>query len=324
MKSTMIDVTAPPQFVVQFPHPGGEHNPGNCRRQPWNAGDHRRKFLQSEGRCVAKDGSLSDGALVFWGEWEAPSIIKERWVKKDPLPRFLHVPIWEHQTAGGMPRQNTDPWVFGDSFRFSNCRQLTPQRNPSALQKLTPGSMVLFGSTIGGEFVVDTVFVVKDFCTFSPGKPPETDEAFRVCTVESLITTGNAAADPFTLYRGATYEAPINGMYSFVPCRRADTAQARFLRPSISLPGYVNPSSTQTARGAKDPRSAADVREQWENVRKQVLDASCLLGVWFATPQLDSNSATVKAPTTSVPSSDHRDDGVSVRGPATARRGGCR
>jgi hypothetical protein len=178
---------------------------------------------------VADDESVSQSDLVFWGEWEAPSYVIKRWEQKDPLPRFLHRPVWERPATKG-PRQNTDPWVFGDSFRFSNCRQLTPQRNPSALQKLTPGSMVLFGSTIGGEFIIDTVFVVKDFCPFSPGKPPETDEAFRVCTVESLITTGNAAADPFTLYRGATYEAPVNGMYSFVPCRRANADKARLSR----------------------------------------------------------------------------------------------
>jgi hypothetical protein len=283
----MIDVTAQPLFVVQFPHPGGEHSPGNARRQSWNAGDHRRKFLQSEGRCVAKDGSLSDGALVFWGEWEAPSYVIQSWGPKDSLPCFLHVPVWEHRGTRGR-RQNTDPWVFGDSFRFSNCRQLTWRGNPSALQKLTPGSMVLFGSTIGGRFVIDTVFVVKDSCPFSPGEPPETDEAFRVCTLESLITTGYASTDPLTLYRGATYEAPVNGMYSFVPCHRANQASMRFPRPSISLPGYVNPGSARAARGAKDSRSATDVLEQWENVRKQVLDAGCLLGVWFSTPQLDS------------------------------------
>lgn len=291
MKFRMIDVTAPPQFVVQLPHPGGEHNPGNARRQSWNAGRHRRKFLCNPGRCVAEDESVGDGALVFWGEWEAPSYVIERWAPKDFLPRFLHSPVWERPAAGGMPRQNTDPWVFGDSFRFSNCRQLTPKRKPSALQKLTPGSMVLFGSTIDREFTIDTVFVVKDSCPFSPGKPPETDEAFRVCTVESLVTKGNAATDPFTLYRAATYEAPINGMYSFVPCRRADGDNARFPRPSISLPGYVNPKSTQAARGAKNPRYVADVREQWENVRKQVFDAGCLLGVWFSTPQLDEARA---------------------------------
>ncbi len=187
MKSRMPDGSASPQFVVQFPHPGYEHNPGNARRQPWNTGDHRRKFLCNPGHYVSEDGSLAAGSLVFWGEWEAPSIPKHTWARKDPLPRFLQVPVWEYPTAGER-RQNTDPWVFGDSFRYSNCGQL---RRGRALQELTPGSIVLFGSTIGPEFVIDTVFVVKDSCRFSPSKPPDTDEAFRVCVVESLLTTGS-------------------------------------------------------------------------------------------------------------------------------------
>jgi hypothetical protein len=234
---------------------------------------------------MSGDRSLSAGALVFWGEWEPPSYIIQRWEPKEHLPRFLHEPVWERPTARGK-RQNTDPWVFGDCFRYSNCRQLTPSRRHSALQELTPGSLVLFGSTVGGKFAIDTVFVVKDSQRFSPSKSPKTDEAFRVCTIESLRTSGNAN-DSFTLYRGATYEARINGMYSFVPCRRADADEMRFSRPSISLPGYVNPKSTQSAYGAKSPRSAADIQNQWENVRKQVLDAGCLLGVRFSTPRLE-------------------------------------
>jgi len=224
---------------------------------------------------------------VFWGEWEPPSFIIKKWGKEDSLPRFLHRPVWESPAAEGT-RQNTDPWVFGDSFRFSNCRQLTWRGRPSSLQKLTPGSIILFGSTIGGEFALDTLFVVKDSRPFSPGELPQTDEAFRFCTLESLLTTGKPR-DPFTLYRGATYEARINGMYSFVPCRRADADNARFPRPSISLPGYVNQKSTQSARCIKG-RSQAIVQEQWENIQKQVLDAGCLLGVWFSTPQRDNNS----------------------------------
>ncbi len=240
----MNDETASRQFVVQFPHPGGEHNLGSVRRQSWNTASHRRKFLQSYGRCVADDGSLSEGDLVFWGEWEAPSYVIERWEQKDPLPRFLHRPVWERPTAKGT-RQNTDPWVFGDSFKFSNCKQLTPKRNRSALQSLTPGSIILFGSTIGDEFVIDTVFVVKDCCRFSPRDTPESDEAFRICTVESLLTSGSAD-DPLTLYRGATYETPINGMYSFVPCRRANAEHVRFQRPAIPPSRYVNPKSKQS------------------------------------------------------------------------------
>jgi hypothetical protein len=33
-------------FFVQFPHPGGEHNPPTDI-MPWNVHDHRRKFLRA-------------------------------------------------------------------------------------------------------------------------------------------------------------------------------------------------------------------------------------------------------------------------------------
>jgi hypothetical protein len=63
----------PSKFVVQFPHPGGEHDPGNQLRQPWNTGKHRRKFLCAPGHYVSDDASIASAALVFWGEWESPS-----------------------------------------------------------------------------------------------------------------------------------------------------------------------------------------------------------------------------------------------------------
>jgi hypothetical protein len=277
--------SANPVFV-QFPHPGAEHNSGKLYRQPWNRCDHRRKFLLSNGRYVGGDGLLCDAPLVFWGEWEAPSYIKRKWPPSGSLPRFLHVPVWE-RPADSDPRQNTDPWVFGDSFRYSNCKQAAQ----SALRGLAPGSVVLFGSGSRRDrtFIIDTVFVVGDSCPFSPVEPPEADEAFRVCTIESLRTSGNAGKC-FTLYRGATYEAPISGMYSFVPCRRADREGVRFSRPSVALPlCYLNPRSTQSPNGAGRPRTVVEVREQWQLVREQVLKADLLLGVHFSTPLLDHN-----------------------------------
>ena len=99
--------SASPLFV-QFPHPGKEHNPGMAHRQPWNTGEHRRKFLRSDGRYATRDGILGEGMLVFWGEWEAPSYVK-RWPQNGSLPRYLHDPVWEYPKDSA-PRQNTDPW----------------------------------------------------------------------------------------------------------------------------------------------------------------------------------------------------------------------
>ena len=287
--------------LVHFPHPGTEHNPGRMSRQPWNTNkEHGRKFLCSAGGYVDANGSLAEAPLAFWAEWEAPSYVRKCWAKDGELPQFLQEPVWERPRIRGF-RQNTDPWVFGDCFRYSNCHQL----NQKGLRNLAAGSVILFGSKRPGkfEFVVDTVFVVVEHRQkFSPANPPNTDEAFRVCTIESLASGGDAntcgtssacgdANALFTLYSGATYEAPINGMYSFVPCRCADRENVRFARPAVSLPlEFVNPRSWQSPKGAGTPLSPHKIRELWTTVRQQVVNAECLIGVHFPTPREDKGA----------------------------------
>jgi hypothetical protein len=274
--------------------------------QPWNTNSkHRRKFLRRPGQYVAPGGSLAEAPLAFWAEWEAPSYIIQRWSEEGALPRFLQEPRWERPTIKGF-RQNTDPWVFGDCFRYSNCHQL----NQSGLRNLAAGSVILFGSTLGlaspagPRFVLDTLFVVSEQRQkFTPTDPPNTDEAFRVSTIEALARGDDAnacgASDAcgdanawFTLYSGATYEAPINGMYSFVPCRRADREDFRFARPTLSLPpGVVNPRSWQSPKGAGRPLPPHDIRDLWTIVRDQVIAVGCLEGVHFSTPPEDDRAS---------------------------------
>lgn len=106
------------------------------------------------------------------------------------------------------------------------------------MQSLSAGSVVCFGSTRHGQFWVDTVFVVA---TAQPWLPDQTtdldlDEAFLACTAQPLTAwaeTNAGCARPrtgcapgsgleFMLYRGATLDNPVHGMYSFVPARPAD------------------------------------------------------------------------------------------------------
>jgi hypothetical protein len=278
----VTDPSVSPVFV-QFPHPGREHNPGRALRQPWNTGEHRRKFLRSNGRYVDGGDSTYVAPLVFWGEWEPPSYIIECWPTAGSLPRYVHDPVWEYP-KNSSPLQNTDPWVFGDCFRYSNCKQ----HSQTALRKLAPGSLILFGSTLDGNFVADTVFVVRDSQPFRLAQLPDSDDAFRVCTIQPLLTGAQCGGDAFILYRGATFGAQVYGMYSFVPCRREDSTEPRFCRPPISLPGcYLNPASTQSPSGAKEPRSVAEICGLWEEIRQQVLKWKCLLGISFSTPRFD-------------------------------------
>jgi hypothetical protein len=105
----------------------------------------------------------------------------------------------------------------------------------------------------------------------------------------------DACGDPnawFMLYSGATYEAPINGMYSFVPCRRADREDFRFARPTLSLPpGVVNPRSWQSPKGAGRPLPPHEIRDLWTIVRDQVIAVGCLEGVHFSTPPEDHRAS---------------------------------
>src|SRR6266498_317400 len=166
--------------VVQFPHPGREHDPPRVGVMPWNRDSHRRKFLRTEGWYVDASGAQCSTRLVFWGEWEAPSLVVERWTGSGDLPRWLHEPRWERPGWAG-PRQNTDPWVFGDEFRYSNCRQ----GSNAKLRRLAQGSVILFGSSLGGAFVLDTVLVVADARPFVPGLARDLvgDDAYQVCVI---------------------------------------------------------------------------------------------------------------------------------------------
>ncbi len=289
-------------FFVQFPHPGKEHRPpGNT--MPWNTGDHGRKFLLSQGTFVDEADQVGDADLVFWGEWEPPSRIIGRWPADGQLPRALHQPFWSHPVASGW-RQNTDPWVFGDQMIYSNCKQtLKPGHRPTALQRLTRGSVICFGSAINGEFCLDTVFVVASAHHWSPDDATiatEAGNAFAVCTAESLASGNDDFAHAhLTLYCGATIEEPVGGMYSFVPALPADHGHPRFARPPARLPGLINPASTQSAFGASRRLPADTVRNAWESVRHQVLLAGLVLAVHLNIPP-------------------HQDGGIDV--PATSRK----
>src|SRR6516162_5105416 len=161
---------------------------------------------------------------------------------------------------------------------------------------------------------------------FTPADPPDTDEAFRVSTIGSLATSDNTnscgtsntcggASVCFTLYHGATHEAPINGIYSFVPCRRADREDFRFARPALSLPvEIVNPRSWRSPKGAGRPLPPRQIRDLWTIVRDQIIAAGCLEGVHFSTPPEDHRASDARS------SSGRRVSGRSREGVSDAGR----
>src|SRR4051812_10117241 len=102
--------------VSQFIHPGGEHGGEAGGTKAWNTGPHKRKFLQAPGRYVDADDTFVDAEIVFWGEWEPPSAVSRISHPLEEGPRWIHRPLLDGIPPVGA--QNTDPYVFGDGFRF--------------------------------------------------------------------------------------------------------------------------------------------------------------------------------------------------------------
>jgi hypothetical protein len=178
---------------------------------------------------------------------------------------------------------------------YSNCKQVFgAERRPTSMQRLTRGSVICFGSTINGEFCADTIFVVASAEPWVPAEVADldVDDAFKTCTGDS-ITAGTRDADlSLTLYRGATVEDPVEGMFSFVPARRADADDPRFSRPPIHSK-FINPLNLQATWGSKRPLSMDTLRDAWESVRHQVLAADLLLAVRLQTPDRERNDVAV-------------------------------
>lgn len=327
----------PTLMFVQFPHPGAAHKIPPDKKSAlakgvgrvvmnWNHKPHKRKFLKAKG--VAVDGNnrkLGDTDLYFWGEWEPTSYVSALHHEdvEDSMPRHLHEPVLLKNSKDD--GTNTDPFVFGKNFMFSCCRQQTTvtnkstqtkEKRPTVLQRLQPGSIIVFGSTIGigtpnPRFVVDTVFVVgegkqyesrnarKKLAGFVPedyyrimGFDRWDDPDCAKCSgakpkPQSGCTSGKAAG--FTCYKGVSYAENPDGPFSFVPCRTElsvkDGKPVDFERPVLQLTHegvpVINPKSVSTFKTTplKSPDEAAQL---WNLIKQTVLEQGFSLGVSFS------------------------------------------
>ena len=234
-------------------------------------------FLKSHSRSRA----VHERDWVFWGEWESETRYRTLATRPEPgYPRYLHEPFWREPAGKGF-RQNTDPYVFGDSFRYSNCKQLHAGR-PSGMQRLDLGSVLLFGGSKDGKFLLDTVIVIAKATPWSVHATHEIgDPTLRRVTCDSVAIFPDITAE-FTLYEGATATSPIDGMFSFTPRRPHVDGGLGFAKPAIRLDGIINPANYQAPK--RSELSPPGVRTAWLEVRDQVLDQGLWLGTRFASP----------------------------------------
>ena len=208
------------------------------------------------------------------------------------MPAWFQVP--QRGDLALVPRpQNTDPFVFG-AFLYSNCQQDHEWPKGSgkfrrfATSRLAIGSLILFGSTHLGRFVLDTCFVVGnvieiDSLHFEEQVAGRVPEAFIDATLKPIFI--GVRERYLSLYLGAQLDTPASSMYSFFPCCPAGNRPVAFPRPELELEGplglFVNPKSSR--RFTRHPCTLEAARRAWTEVRRQVERAGSSLGV-FADP----------------------------------------
>jgi hypothetical protein len=257
--------------VVQFPHPGREHAmPASGHRQ-WKLGTepHGRTFLLSPATFRwAPEVEDQRGEVAFWGEWEGAANLVAELEPGASQPRWLCAPdpsATAPVARDGQPPQNTDPYVWGAAMRYAFCRQ---PRNRK-LRNLGRGSVILFGSSLGHEFVLDTVLVVAGWIEHRRRADlvGRTDANHTRATIEPMYGWGEDKRT-YRLYVGATPDAPVDGMFSFVPCRPDDGAERGFARPALKLGGLINPNARMQARMLDTARASGP--ELWRETVETV------------------------------------------------------
>lgn len=294
---------------IQFLHPGKET--GNNRFLKWNCGEqHYRKFMLANGDYVDDNGKLvTNKLLTFWGEWEPMSKRIRNYPKPQPhYPKRLQEPILDlsDSDCSNPKRKNTDPFVFTKGFRYSGCKQKQIRDAGEFLNqtsRLMPGSIILFGSNFNNGkhdayFGVDTVFVVgsyRDIDCFNqkgnvdiaqdPFFPPHYDIIMNPPKSKSSSKGSKNNCWGPRFYIGATPDNPVEGMYSFVPCKIYDENQAQgFERPRITQKDIANLAEMSDQLNSNFKKSYTTLKTNkkiWDKLRRNFAKQGFFEGVRF-------------------------------------------
>lgn len=297
--------------VIQFMHPGGQPLIRSPGRKDWNTGAHCRSFLKVQGassRDVA-GAAVTHCCLGVWAEWEAPAKAVSTGSPIAPTVFEPDAPVFPSRSG----LQNTDPYIFDGPFLYSNCRQVRKNGNATQLRELEKGDVILFGSHLDGEFVLDTVFVVADsllyrLATGSDELSSRVPKSFVEATLRPLAGTqrpfceesqppavcgpeecddedesascgppcAESKAARYRLYWGATPQAPINDMFSFAPARPLTDSVVPFRRPALTLQ-FISSGLRQNWRECP----TISTPEAWATIVTQVLGFGLELGISF-------------------------------------------
>ena len=291
--------------VVQFFHPDPPYaNKKEPNVKEWKVGPHTRNLSCMDNcKYVQKDGKLSGGKLAFWGEWEANGEIQIRKQNRQISSRVLfpHLNIEDAQKVFAQTKGkkgacepknscgsnklcdlgnycNTDPFVFGSSFRYCNCHQDAFK----TLRNLPNGSLILFGSSSHGTFCLDTVFVVKESISDWQNNREQVKKMLgKNFDIYSKVTLNFTDSNiPLTFYSGATFKE-FDEMFSFSPAKVQlnDSIQSfeKLSLKDLDIRGLnflkgLNPFVTKQTQGIHIILEGdKNIRNLWKRIRNFVL-----------------------------------------------------
>ncbi len=252
-------------MVVKFYHSGVVDKKSSNQKNDRYKRKHRRKLIINEISYLNKYSEVctTDNGY-FWGEWEAESDCQKRdnfYLHSIKYPSEIETnkKIADCNKCRKDEYQvlNTDPYVFGNYFIYSNCMQ-DRYRNLKALKE---NDLIIFGSQKSNFFIIDTVFVV--------------DKQIRKedCSECFIRATGNLIDDTYQIYKGKTFKED-NGLFSFFPC-----STQPFERPRIVING------TNDAQKQGVAYIRVNSVEVWNSIKKQVVKSGCMLGIYAKEPK---------------------------------------
>ena len=292
---------------IQLNHPGNQkpYSPtdGYCTVnsqiiREWNKDvlsngkcPHYRKFIRSNGEYIKDlESKPKKNSLLFWGEWEGNSFFHPI-NNGNADPNGIHEPFHSLAIRGF---QNTDPYVFGDFFKYAICSQ------KGVMCSLTNGSLILFGTTTNAGFLLDTVFVVKDYETASAvfkSKASNYTNVYREETIEQLKNT-YLVNNPLTnnkIYHAQTW-LDDKEYFSFVPCKidNIDNNNNGFPKAVLTAKEIPSIASQKVGHPYKHFNNILP-KVLWNDIVKTVIDQGFLLGIKFDEPMENNDIISINS-----------------------------
>ena len=220
----------PEVFICSHPHTepsyGRKRKPiGSRVRIPWNTGSyHRRKSISRSGQYLS-NGTLVSDTLHFWGEYEPAS---EADIISTSSPKAVHSKLFPVRGRGTISRDalNTDPYVFGEHFKYICCRM--------GNKKHIPGDVILFGhfvtDSVAGRllFELDTVIVIKEVVNIDHKR--NTTQYYKA-SIKPILGKTEYFYKGYNISEKKEY-------FSFVPCLIQPNLSAIPPKPSLDLTKY--------------------------------------------------------------------------------------